>query len=159
MTNTRLHRAVSPFDQSLLRILLLGPRSGLDLVRLCTMGQPDPWVVRATYLALHRLERRGLLAGEWRQTSDRRFSIKHYRVTASGCRSATGSHAGGVPRSQLTVLIVISLIWAADSLKASHDSDRQRLTIVLDDGADIPSADIARARRHVRAFLVPSVWR
>jgi hypothetical protein len=149
MTNIRLRRAVSPFEQLLLRILLSGPRSGLDLVRLCTKGQPDPRVVRATYLALHLLERRGLLACDWRPISGRQLNLKFYRVTSAGCRSVTGSYAGGVPRSQLTVLIVISLIWAADSLGASHDSDRPRLTIVVDDGAAIPPGDIARARSDV----------
>jgi hypothetical protein len=149
MAHTRLHRAVSPFDQLLLRILRSGPRSGLDLARLCRMCQPDPRVVRATYLALHRLERRGLLACEWRPVPRRQFNLKHYRVTAAGCRSVTASYAGGVPRSPLTVLIVLSLIWTVDSLGASHDSERPRLTIVVDDGAAIPPADIARARGDV----------
>jgi hypothetical protein len=149
MTITRLHRAVSPFEQLLLRILLSGPRSGLDLVRLCTTGQSDPRVVRATYLALHRLERRGLLASEWRPISGRQLNLKHYRVTAAGCRSVTGTNGSGAPGPQLTVMIVITLIWAADSLGASHDSNRPRFTIVLDDGAAIPPSDIARARGDV----------
>lgn len=148
MTNIRLRRAVSPFEQLLLQILLSGPRSGLDLVRLCGKGQPDPRVVRTTYLALHRLELRGLLACEWRPISGRQLRLKRYRLTPAGCHSITGSN-GGVQGPQLTVMIVIALIWAVDSLGASHDSSRPRFTIAVDDDASVPPSDIARARGDV----------
>jgi PadR family transcriptional regulator PadR len=37
------------------------------------------------YPALHRLERRGLLAAEWRPSEDNR-KAKYYRLTAAGRR-------------------------------------------------------------------------
>src|SRR4051812_33001836 len=104
MTNTPIDRALSPFEQLMLRLLLSGPKSGLDLVRLCTHGHPDPHVVRATYLALHRLERRRLLACEWRSLPGRQIAIKRYCVTSAGFRNVTGSSGTEVQKAHLTAL-------------------------------------------------------
>ena len=142
-------RAVSPFEQLLLRILLSGPRFGVDLLRLYTKGSPDPRVVRAMYLALHRLEHRGLLASEWRPSSGRRLTLKWYRVTSAGYRVVTRTRGGQTQGPQLTLMILLSVFWAADSPEASHHSNRPLLTIVVDDGAAIPPGDIARARGDV----------
>ena len=153
MTNPRFHRALSPFDESLLRTLLAAPMSGLDLVRLCTQGQQDSCLVRATYLALHRLERRGLLACGWRPIPGRQLNLKCYHVTSAGFRTVTGAAGGDVPRPQVTAIVLLSLIWAADALGASHDSNRPRFTIVVDDGAAIPAIDMARARLNVTSIF------
>jgi PadR family transcriptional regulator PadR len=72
-------------DVLILQALAAGPRHGYDVVswiRRTTRGElriEDG----ALYTALHRMERRGWLAPEWR-TSPRGRRAKYYRLSADG---------------------------------------------------------------------------
>ena len=72
-------------DLLILRIVSLGPHHGYGIAQ--RMQQISHEVVQvqqgSLYPALHRLENRGLLAAEWKQTETGRRA-KFYRLTARG---------------------------------------------------------------------------
>jgi PadR family transcriptional regulator len=72
-------------DLLILRIVSLGPNHGYGIAQ--RMQQISHEVVQvqqgSLYPALHRLENRGLLAAEWKETETGRRA-KFYRLTAKG---------------------------------------------------------------------------
>ncbi len=72
-------------DLLILRILALGPAHGYAIAQRLQQISHDVLQVQqgTLYPALHRLENRGLLAAEWRE-SDTGREAKFYRLTASG---------------------------------------------------------------------------
>jgi PadR family transcriptional regulator len=78
-------------DGLLLAVLESGPRHGyaiIDALRDSTDGRID-LPTGTVYPALHRLERAGLIRGEWSHNGGR--PRRTYRLTASG-RTALGRH-------------------------------------------------------------------
>jgi transcriptional regulator len=74
-------------DLLVLRTLLFGPAHGHGIAKAIRRSSDDVLLVEhgSLYPALHRLERKGWLASEWKGTPKGR-PMKFYRLTASGRR-------------------------------------------------------------------------
>ena len=85
MTPIDLASLQSPLDYVILRTLSWGSMHGFGIARWLEERTDAALVVEegTLYPALHRLERRKLIRGEWRMTENRRRA-KYYRLTASG---------------------------------------------------------------------------
>lgn len=85
MTPIDLASLQSPLDYVILRTLSWGSMHGFGIARWLEERTDAALVVEegTLYPALHRLERRKLIRGEWRLTENRRRA-KYYSLTASG---------------------------------------------------------------------------
>jgi transcriptional regulator len=74
-------------DVLVLRTLAWGPRHGYAVAKWIRESSGEVLTVqdRALYLALHRLEARGLIESEWGVSENGR-SARYYRLTSSGRR-------------------------------------------------------------------------
>jgi transcriptional regulator len=83
----------SPLDYLILRTLSWGSMHGFGIARWLEARTDAALIVEegTLYPALHRLERRKLIRGEWRLTENRRRA-KYYRLTAAG-EKALGAQA------------------------------------------------------------------
>ena len=72
-------------DLLILKIMMLGPIHGYAIAQRIQQVSRDVLQVQqgSLYPALHRLENRGLLSAEWRDTETGR-EAKFYRLTAKG---------------------------------------------------------------------------
>ena len=72
-------------DALILKTLSWGPRHGYGIARWIKDTSQEALSVedRALYLALHRLEDRGLVASDW-GLSDNNRRAKYYQLTATG---------------------------------------------------------------------------
>ena len=72
-------------DALVLKTLSWGPRHGYGIAQWIKQTSRDTLAVedRALYLALHRLEDRGLVESEWGASENNRRA-KYYRLTAIG---------------------------------------------------------------------------
>lgn len=88
MTPIDLASLQSPLDYLILRTLSWGSMHGFGIARWLEERTDAALVVEegTLYPALHRLERRKLIRGEWRLTENRRRA-KYYRLTAMGEKS------------------------------------------------------------------------
>lgn len=75
-------------DVLVLRTLSWGPRHGYAVARWIKESSDDALEVedRALYVALHRLQSRGLVDGEWGVSENNR-KAKYYRLTSEGRRA------------------------------------------------------------------------
>lgn len=78
----------SPLDYLILRTLSWGALHGFGIARWLEQRTDANLSVEegTLYPALHRLERRKLIRGEWRMTENRRRA-KYYSLTAAGERA------------------------------------------------------------------------
>lgn len=85
MTPIDLASLQSPLDYLILRTLSWGSLHGFGIARWLEDRTDAALIVEegTLYPALHRLERRKLIRGEWRLTENRRRA-KYYRLTAAG---------------------------------------------------------------------------
>jgi transcriptional regulator len=72
-------------DMLILRTLLLGPAHGRAIATHIRQTTENVLQIEhgSLYPALHRLERKGWLAGKW-EVRDRNRELKYYRLTAAG---------------------------------------------------------------------------
>src|SRR3984957_19700638 len=72
-------------DLLILKVATLGPIHGYAIAQRIQQGSRDVLQVQqgSLYPALHRLESRGLLAAEWKE-SDSGREARFYRLTAAG---------------------------------------------------------------------------
>jgi PadR family transcriptional regulator len=79
----------------ILRTLHYGPAHGHDIARHIHLTTRD--VVRlehgSLYPALHRLERKGLVAAKWELHKERKREFKYYRLTRAGERHLSAEHS------------------------------------------------------------------
>jgi len=75
-------------DVLILKTLTWGPRHGYAVARWIRDASDDVLAVedRALYVALHRLEERGLIAAEWGLSENNR-KAKFYELTTAGRRA------------------------------------------------------------------------
>lgn len=75
----------STLDYVILKTLSWGPMHGFGIARWLEDATNDALSVEegTLYPALHRLERRKLIVGEWRMTENNRRA-KYYRLTSAG---------------------------------------------------------------------------
>ncbi len=73
-------------DMLILRTLLFGPAHGHQIAKHIQRTTDDVLQVEhgSLYPALHRLERKGLLASKWETPKDRNREFKYYRLTPKG---------------------------------------------------------------------------
>jgi len=74
-------------DLIILQTLRWGPAHGYAISHAINAGSRDAFKVEtgSLYPALHRLEKRGWIASQWK-TSDNKQRAKYYRLTAAGRR-------------------------------------------------------------------------
>jgi PadR family transcriptional regulator PadR len=72
-------------DMLILRTLLIGPAHGHQIAKHIQQSTDDVLQVEhgSLYPALHRLERKGWLAGKW-ENRDGKRELKYYRLSATG---------------------------------------------------------------------------
>jgi transcriptional regulator len=72
-------------DMLILRTLLFGPTHGRAIARHIQRTTADVLQIEhgSLYPALHRLERKGWIAGRW-EVRDRPRELKYYRLTPAG---------------------------------------------------------------------------
>ena len=96
-------------DLLILKIAALGPVHGYAIAQ--RLEQVSRHVVQvpqgSLYPALHRLENRGLLAADWKQTETGR-EAKFYRLTAKG-RAQLGTEAASWERLTGAVALILKL--------------------------------------------------
>jgi hypothetical protein len=145
------------FDECLLRLLVIAPASGYEVVkRFDTQRESEPEVVRTAYLALHRLERRGLLTSEWRPVLGRSLKAKYYRVTGNGLRRLRQSdidHAPILVIPPLTMFIVMALSGPGRAAAALRESHPPHLTILVDSQVPVAKDELVRAAMDVTRIL------
>ena len=81
-------------DLLVLRTLAWGPRHGYAIARWIHGASDEALAIedRALYLALHRLEERGLVESDWGVSENNRRA-KFYQLTADGRRQLTAESA------------------------------------------------------------------
>ena len=94
MTPIDLAALQSPLDYLILRTLSWGAMHGFGVARWLEDTTDAALVVEegTLYPALHRLERRKLIRGEWRRTENNRRA-KYYQLTAAGARALRAQSA------------------------------------------------------------------
>jgi transcriptional regulator len=83
----RLQLLQGTLDMLILRTLRLGPAHGHQIARHIQRSSEDVLQVEhgSLYPALHRLERRGLIAAKWEPAGkELKREFKYYRLTAAG---------------------------------------------------------------------------
>lgn len=102
-------------DLLILKVVALGPVHGYAIAQRLQQASRD--VVQAPqgslYPALHRLENRGLLSAEWRETESGR-EAKFYRLTRKG-RSQLQAETGAWERLAEAVSAILRLSETAGS--------------------------------------------
>ncbi len=75
-------------DMLVLRTLSIGAAHGHEIAKHIQRTTDDVLQVEhgSLYPALHRLEKKGWIAGKWEQPKDRNREFKYYRLTAAGRR-------------------------------------------------------------------------
>src|SRR5258706_14288900 len=73
-------------DMLILRTLQWGPMHGHQIAKHIQRTTEEVLQVEhgSLYPALHRLEKKGWIAGKWELAKDRNREFKYYRLTASG---------------------------------------------------------------------------
>jgi PadR family transcriptional regulator PadR len=86
MSKDRLDLVQGTLDMLILRTLLFGPAHGHSIAKHIQRTTEEVLQVEhgSLYPALHRLERKGWIAGKWETAKDRNREFKFYRLTAAG---------------------------------------------------------------------------
>ena len=81
-------------DLIILQTLQWGAQHGYGISHAINANSRDAFKVEtgSLYPALHRLEKRGLIAAEWK-TSENKQRAKYYRLTAAGRRQLTSEQS------------------------------------------------------------------
>jgi PadR family transcriptional regulator, regulatory protein PadR len=82
-------------DMLILRTLDLGPAHGHDISRHIRQTTKAVLQVEhgSLYPALHRLEKRGLVAAKWERHGERNRDFRYYRLTSAGRRHLSAEHS------------------------------------------------------------------
>ncbi len=85
-TDGRLELIQGTLDMLILRTLLFGPAHGHQIAKHIQATTEEVLQVEhgSLYPALHRLEKKRLIAGKWEFAKDRNREFKYYRLTALG---------------------------------------------------------------------------
>jgi PadR family transcriptional regulator PadR len=84
----RLDLVQGTLDMLILRTLLFGEAHGHQIAKHIQRTTDEVLQVEhgSLYPALHRLEKKGRIAGTWKLAKDRNREFKYYRLTAEGKR-------------------------------------------------------------------------
>ncbi len=85
-STNRIELMQGTLDMLILRTLLLGPAHGHEIAKHIQRTTDDVLQVEhgSLYPALHRLERRGMVAAKWEMPKDQKREFKYYRLTPAG---------------------------------------------------------------------------
>src|SRR5947199_4069513 len=85
-SSDRIELLQGTLDMLILRTLLFGPAHGHQIARHIQRTTDNVLQVEhgSLYPALHRLERKGLVAAKWEMAKDRNREFKYYRLTPAG---------------------------------------------------------------------------
>jgi len=91
----RIELVQGTLDMLILRTLQWGPQHGHGIGQVLRTRSENALQIEhgSLYPALHRLEREGWLASEWRQSEANRRA-KYYRLTAAGKRHLSKEQSG-----------------------------------------------------------------
>ena len=89
-SQNRVELLQGTLDMLILRTLQWGPQHGYGMVQALRVNSGEVLQVEtgSLYPALHRLERRGWVRSEWKQ-SESNQRAKYYRITAAGKKQLT----------------------------------------------------------------------
>ena len=109
MSPARAELPQGTLDLLILKVVALGPLHGYAIAQRLQQISRDVVQVQqgSLYPALHRLENRGLLAADWKE-SDTGREAKYYRLTAKG-----RTQLGAEEESWRRLTEAVSLILAA----------------------------------------------
>jgi PadR family transcriptional regulator PadR len=98
-------------DMLILRTLRYGAAHGHDIARHIHRTTDDVLQVEhgSLYPALHRLERKGLIAGKWELHKERKREFKYYRLTPAGRRHLSAEES----RWKSLVDAIARVMWPA----------------------------------------------
>ncbi len=84
--SNRIELLQGTLDMLILRTLLFGPAHGHWIAKHIQRTSDDVLQVEhgSLYPALHRLERKGLIASKWEMAKDRNREFRYYRLTRAG---------------------------------------------------------------------------
>lgn len=85
--NTRIELLQGTLDMLILRTLVFGPAHGHQIAKHIQMTSEELLQVEhgSLYPALHRLEKKGLIAAKWEKAGkELKREFKYYRLTAAG---------------------------------------------------------------------------
>src|SRR5271157_977291 len=84
-TSGRTELLQGTLDMLILRTLVFGPAHGHQIARHIQSTTDEVLRIEhgSLYPALHRLERKGLVAAKWEMAKDRNRQFKYYRLTIS----------------------------------------------------------------------------
>jgi transcriptional regulator len=79
----------------ILRTLLFGPAHGHGIAKHIQQTSDEVLQVEhgSLYPALHRLERRGWIAGKWQKSKERNRELKYYRLTTEGKKQLSAAES------------------------------------------------------------------
>ncbi len=99
-------------DMLVLRTLRYGAAHGHDIARHIHQATDDVLQVEhgSLYPALHRLERKGLIAGKWELHKERKREFKYYRLTPAGRRQLAAEES----RWKSLVDAIGRVMWPAE---------------------------------------------
>jgi PadR family transcriptional regulator len=108
----RLNLVQGTLDMLILRTLRLGPAHGHDIAKHIQRTTDEVLQVEhgSLYPALHRLERKGWVTGQWEIARSRNRECKFYRLTAAGRKQLARE---GSKWKQLTDAIA-RVMWPAE---------------------------------------------
>jgi PadR family transcriptional regulator, regulatory protein PadR len=106
-------------DMLILRTLVMGPAHGHTIAQVIEHTSENALEVEqgSLYPALHRLENRGLLAADWKQTDTGR-EAKFYKLTRKG-RTALASEEASWNRLTEAVALILGLASANGSAEGN----------------------------------------
>ncbi len=92
---TRVELLQGTLDMLVLRALVFGPLHGHAIAMHIQRRSEDVLRVDhgSLYPAIHRLTRRGWIAGSWETMPDRNREAKYYRLTAAGRKRLASEHS------------------------------------------------------------------
>ncbi len=82
----RIELLQGTLDMLILRTLLFGPAHGHQIAKHIQRTTEDLLQIEhgSLYPALHRLERKGLIAARWQAAAEGKREFKYYRLTPAG---------------------------------------------------------------------------
>ncbi len=95
-SSKRMELVQGTLDMLILRTLLFGKAHGHQIAKHIQRTTDDVLQMEhgSLYPALHRLERKGLIAAKWETASkDQKREYKYYRLTAAGKRQLTAQES------------------------------------------------------------------
>ena len=93
--SARIELLQGTLDMLILRTLLFGPAHGHAIAKHIQHTTDEVLQVEhgSLYPALHRLERRGWIAGKWQKSKERNRELKYYRLTPTGKKQLTAEES------------------------------------------------------------------